>query len=335
MDGINLFRTHMSSYGRSPRERSFKNMTTDFERYFEDIPSREVVEVLTHSGRVMSIDMAFRDVSRANNRDLSDDKYIIARNEDNLDVGDYIFWRDETWMIFTKEFKTIPTYQQAKIKNANQSIKWIRNGEIVNNGVGYYAYAQNQTLYTMGVSETIYIDVPDGKMMMYMQENADTQDLRINERLIIGGKVYSVKHMDTVSRQGLVSYLLDQDRVDSEYDNMELGVADYYRYYNKEDDFRDSEDAVIENPQSNNKLSGNTSPKFGSIQTYVSDVSVVEWTIEGLLDEPSFDIVEQDEEKITIRFKDKFHFVGSGVNIIARDENDSYTILPITITKKF
>ena len=79
MDGINLFRTHMSNYGRSPRERSFKNMTTDFERYFEDIPSREVVEVLTHGGRVMNIDMAFRDVSRANNRDLSDDKYIIAR----------------------------------------------------------------------------------------------------------------------------------------------------------------------------------------------------------------------------------------------------------------
>ena len=275
IDGFDMYQTKMDVRGRSFRERQYKNKLRDFDRYFSETLNEELVAVTDKNNVTSIIEMAFQDHSQSNNKQLSDDKYVIARNETPIHVGDYVLWRDEHWMIFTKEVKTIPTHQQALVKNANYVIKWIRNGEVVNDGKGYHAYIQSNTLYTMGVSETTYLDVVDGKMTMYMQNNKDTAQLIQDERIVIGRKVFKIKFMDTVSRDGLISFLMDEDRVHEKYDNIELGVADYYRYYNKDFDFtddklEDGEDLVV--PQL--EIVGNTAPKIGSIQKYTTDFSV-------------------------------------------------------------
>ena len=333
MNWYDLHKKHMEISGATPREVNLKHKQFDFNEYFKNTLTRETVELLTHSLSILTTELAFVDHSQSNNKDLSDDKYIVGENLVSIDVGDYVRWRNSIWMIFTKEYKTIDTHQQAKIKNANELIKWIRNGKIVNNGKGFYAYAQNQTLYTMGISETMHLHIPDGKMMMYMQSNVFTRDIRLNERLVIGGKIYQVKNIDSVSRPGLLSFLLDQDRIDSIYDNLELGVADYYRYYNKEDDFTSEDGAVI--PEILNTISGNQSPKIGSIQTYTSTEKVIEWNIESVLDRNSFIVMSQNENQITIQFKEDFRFIGDTISIVARNEDDKYAVLPLTINKKY
>ena len=186
IDGFDMYQTKMDVRGRSFRERQYKNKLRDFNRYFSETLNEELVAVTDKNNVTSIIEMAFQDHSQSNNKQLSDDKYVIARNETPIHVGDYVLWRDEHWMIFTKEVKTIPTHQQALVKNANYVIKWIRNGEVVNDGKGYHAYIQSNTLYTMGVSETTYLDVVDGKMTMYMQNNKDTAQLIQDERIVIG-----------------------------------------------------------------------------------------------------------------------------------------------------
>lgn len=334
LDGYEMYQLKMNTYGRSPRDRSFKHKSRDFERYFENTLNRELVLVTDKERRTKEIPMVFQDHSQSNNKQLSDDKYVIARNEDPIHVGDYVEWRGEHWMIFTEEVKTIPSHQQALVKNANHVIKWIRNGEIVNNGLGYHAYVQSQTLYTMGVSETTYLDVVDGKMMMYMQNNKETSELLQDERVVIGRRVFKIKFMDAVSREGLISFLMDEDRVHDEYDNIPLGVADYYKYHNKDSDFTDEEEDE-EEVVVTLTIDGNKAPKVGSLQTYKADFDVAEWVIDDTYADSSYYLQHKDERNISIKIKDDHRVVGKTINIIAKDADDNYAYLTAMISRKF
>lgn len=336
MDAYSLYQSKMKAQGSTPTERSLKLKIRDFERYFYNTPDRELATVIDRFGNSKDMDMVFQDHSQSNNKQLSDDKYIVARNQDIFNVGDYVRWRGDSWLVFTKEFKTIPSHQQGLIKNNNAYIRWIRNGEVVNGGRGYPAYVTSQTLYTMGVSQTTYMNVPDGKMMMYMQNNQDTIDIRQDERVVISGKVFKVKFTDYVSRQGLISYLMDEDRTHEEYDNMELGVADYYKYYNKGTDYpSETEPSEPENPSDNLVIVGEQKPKVGTIHTYKANFDVAEWVMDDGHRDSSYRLSSINNDLITIEYKDDYRYIGEAVNIIARSFDDEYASLPIIINKRF
>src|SRR5699024_1397940 len=125
---------------------------------------------------------------------------------------------------FSEEHKTIQTHQQAKIKVSNERIKWVRNGEIVNNGIGWYSYSQSQTLYTMGVKDTKMMSVPDSNFTIYMQNNPDTRDLRMGERIFVGRRVYKINFIDDVSRAGLINYLL-RDRKSTRLNSSHVSIS--------------------------------------------------------------------------------------------------------------
>lgn len=325
------FKRKMSIRGETPYLRNMKNKENTFNKYFENTLNKELAIV----NQKESIPIVFQDHSQSNNKDLSDDKYVITKNEFPIMVGDYIQWRNSVWMIFTKEYKTIPTHQQAKIKETNESIKWIRNGEIVNNGLGWWAYVSSGTKYTMGVSETPYIHVPDAKMTMYMQNNPDTKMLQMNERIFIGDNVYKIKFRDDVSRRGLISYLLDQDTVNENYDNVELGIADYYKYFGKDNDFiKEHSDEMVD--RVDNSLSGNLTIKVDGSNKYTSHIPIKLWSIESIdKTNEQVAITYSDDNTLEIKFANDPRFIGHNFNIIAKDYNDNYQSFNVTVIKKY
>lgn len=331
MDFYELLHLKLDTRGATPYERNFKQMQHEFYKYFED--SLTKAKVLVNGKNYIEVTIV--DHSQSNNKDLSDDKYVHAPNETKISVGDYILWDNQYWMVFSKENKTIATHQQAKIKESNQSIKWIRNGKIVNNELGWWSYVQSNTLYTMGVSENTLIDVVDSKMMMYMQNNADTRDLQINERIFIGSRVYKIKFPDKVSRFGLISFLLDEDTINENYDNVELGVADYYRFYGTDTDVR--EELEEGHPDHELSIVGNKNPKIGSINSYEANFEVEEWTIDTVESEDLVVVMSSDANKITIEVVQdrKFANVGKSFTITARDSSDNYTSLHLTVRTKY
>lgn len=323
------YQRRMSIRGRSPYERNLKHKTRTFNNYFNNSLNKEMVVV----NQTQEMPMVFQDHSQSNNKDLSDDKYVIAKNENPIRVGDYIRWRDSMWMIFTKETKTIPTHQQAKVKEVNELVRWIRNGKIINDGIGWWAYVKSNTLYTMGVSETPYIHVPDAKMMMFLQNNEDTKSLQMNERVFVGTNVYKIKFIDDVSRNGLISFLLDQDTINPNYDNVELGVADYYKYFGKGIDFAhesNEEDEVV-----SANISGSETIKVGSINKYTSEVPIKEWSINSMDSEDKIDVIYTDDYNIEIRCKNDFKAIGGKFSILAMDEDDNYHSFSVSIVKKY
>jgi hypothetical protein len=311
------FRKRMGVKGKTDKERKMNQATRYFQKWFDGNLAKEEVSI---DG--VAQDAVFHDQNQNNNKDLSDDKYIMVENKSNMKVGSYVKWREKIWMVFTDEHKTIPTHKQAKIKESNHKIKWKIGDKICNGGEGYNAFIQNQTLYTLGVSSSgNHAWLANAKMMMYLPDNSESRALRIGQRIIIGGAVYQVFFKDYVSREGLINYLLEQDMTSTEYDNLELGIADYYP--------RNTTDTIEETPSvgvaKEVVIVGAEKARISSLVTYGAKVlqdgaesseGISEWTVVDT--ESSITVESQTEESITIRVVNNFKKVGSTITIIGK-----------------
>jgi hypothetical protein len=305
----------MSVKGKTAYDRNLANATRSFEQWFRNSLGRELVTIDGIEQYAV-----FQDQNQNNNKELSDDKYIIAEKDSNMKVGSIVYWRNGIFMVFTDEYKTIPTHKQAKVKESNHNMKWMVEDGVCGNGQGYPAYIQNQTLYTLGVSTSgHHAWVVNAKMMMYMQDNEESRSIQIGQRIFIGGEVYQVMFKDYVSRKGLINYLLEQDFVNPSRDNVELGIADYYD--SKDSDTREEPTGVSKEVI----IDGAEKARIGSTLTYEASVfqdgtkvsdDITEWVIADT--EAVATVVEQTPTSITIRIESNFQKVGSVINVIGK-----------------
>lgn len=322
MDYVSLLKNKASRRGSNAYERASKNKARDFAEYFQSTLNLEDCLIDEVPSKAV-----FQDHSQSNNKDLSDDKYIIVPNEVRIGIGSYVKWRETPWLVFTEEFKTIPSHQQLKIKIVNETIKWVKNKKICNNGDGWGAYVQNQTLYTLGIArQGNHLDLVNSKMMLYMQNNEETRELAVGDRIFIGFTVYKIMFRDGVSRNGLINYLLEEDTIKSE-DNKDLRIADYYK--------PDVLDKEVVTPEESPVIKGEGQARIGRTYKYTiqEGYKVDEWIVdtEG---SSSIEILERDETMITIRIKDERRNVGSTVSLMAKTSNSISSFL-IRISSKF
>lgn len=312
----------MSRRGRNLYERTYNKKRRSFINWYENALNREVCVI---DG--IPSEAVFQDHSQSNNKDLSDDKYVVTENETVIGIGSYVNWRDRDWLVFTEEEKTIPTHQQLKIKEVNWKMKWLKDGEVVS----YGSYVQNQTLYTLGVAFVGDLaSIVNGKMMMYVQSNEDTKSIRVGQRLYIGTHVYKILFADHISRSGLVNFLMEQDMENPEYDNPELGVADYYR--------NGVNNSMGEYESGNYSLEGDEVARIGSTHVYKAPegVSVDEWIVESIdTGEQPFIVTRKDSKEIEIRYKDDFRNLNKSITILATLEDGTIVSTSVQIIAKF
>ncbi|WP_242695371.1 hypothetical protein [Enterococcus mundtii] len=322
MNYSEVYKRKISRRGGNAYERAAKNKSRDFKEYFQSTLNLEECFIDTVLSKAV-----FQDHSQSNNKDLSDDKYIIVPNETKISVGSYVDWRHAHWLVFTEEFKTIPSHQQLKIKIVNENIKWIKNKKICNDGKGWGAYVQNQTLYTLGIArQGNHLDLVNSKMMLYMQNNKETRSLNVGDRIFCGFTVYKIMFRDGVSRNGLINYLLEEDTLKSD-DNVELRIADYYK-----SEVLDNE---VTHPEKIPVINGNGQGRLGRTYKYTiqEGYKVDEWILDTA-GTPSVEILERDGSMITLRIKDDRRNVGSVVTLMAK-VNDNVSSFSIRISNKY
>lgn len=327
-----IFRSRMQSKGVTKYDRALRAKTRSFENWFNNSLTGDTVVIDGVEQRAV-----IQDQNQSNNKDLSDDKYVVVRNDSNIHVGSYMNWRDKIWMVFTEEEKTIPTHKQAKIKQSNHVIKWMQNGKICGDGKGYPAFIQNQTLYTLGVSSSgNHSWIVNAKMMMYLQDNEESRAIKIGQRIFIGGAVYQVMFKDYVSRKGLVNYLLEEDFVNSNVDNVELEIANYYDNQNSDTT------QVVSDTHTDIDIIGADKAKIGSTIKYNVSASqngvqltdgITDWTIADT--ESVATIVEQTPNSISVKIENNFQKVGSVITIIGRTTDGSIGSKTVNIVSPY
>ena len=89
MVSIDSLIERMANRGTSQRERMLRNKQRYFERYYNNTLNLHQCLV---DGRPE--ELIFQDHSQSNNKDLSDDKYVVCKNDVKIGIGSYIDWID-------------------------------------------------------------------------------------------------------------------------------------------------------------------------------------------------------------------------------------------------
>lgn len=310
-----VYKLRVSMRGSNRIERNIMTKTKSFERYFENALNKD--DVIIDGVEQYAV---FTDQNQNNNKDLSDDKYVVVPLSSNMKTGSYIKWRDKMWMVFTEENKTIKSHKQGKVKSSNQYVKWMNEGSVIGNGQGYPAFIQNQTLYTLGVSTSgNHSWIVNAKMTVYLQDNPETRTLRIGQRIFIGGAVFQIMFRDYVSRSGLVNFLCEQDMVNPERDDTINEIADFHTK------LEEDQDQDVTGIPKEVLISGLSNAKIGALLKYEAKVfsngaelqeGISEWTIADV--DQVATVVEQTSEYVTILIENNFQIVGSVISVIGK-----------------
>lgn len=335
-----LYRRKVESVGLNKYDRNFVRKQRTFDKFFENSLTRQNVIIDGNATQVV-----IQDQTQNNNKDLSDDKFLVAKNETAIKVGSLIEWDDSYWIAFSSEKKTIATHQQLKIRPSNYMMKFFtKDGEVCNNGLGQHAVVQNQTLYTLGVStSTKNAWIVNAKMLMYLIDNEETKSLNIGSRLYIGNAVYQIMFKDNVSRKGLVHFLMEEDFVNENIDNVEEKIADYYLYYDKDgnkiekettESSTSTEETVVEDEDGNVsteskeitiKIIGSEDVIIGKKAIFkaevyedgvLSDIGIDSWSV--IDDDKTVSIESTDGNSIQIYAEKNYSNIDTMITIVAK-----------------
>ncbi len=194
---------------------------------------------LSLSYKIAVIDGEERDCAIISTDNL-EKKTICSMPGEDLPLGRYVEWQDCHWLIIEKDFDN-EVYTRGKMEQCNYLLRWISDGQIIErwaivyDGTKYLTgeYTDRDYVVTRGdtrITLTLPKDEETAKLnreSRFLIDDYDTDDVlayRLTKPLRIG---------DVYNGAGVYNFVLQEVGVEDD-DNLELHIADYYRWFPRE-----------------------------------------------------------------------------------------------------
>lgn len=149
---------------------------------------------------------------------LYDDKIIICKNE--LKRGDVINYAGKFRLIYYPVDHRNQSYA-GRARECNQRIAFNYAGD-----VQWFDVIMEAQTYDIEAGKVI--SLPEGKLEVWVQENAESIKVTLNQRFLLTNQAYQVTGIDRTI-PGLMRLVCELTQ-SNQYDNFTLEIADYYRY---------------------------------------------------------------------------------------------------------
>lgn len=153
-------------------------------------------------------------------------------------VGAKFQFDDNIWIVVDRSYSNTPI-NSVMVRRCNNVLKWLD----YDTGKVFSEPCVIDYLSTVGNDDTGLIKTPTGKITIFVQKNKKTNTIKENQRFIFGNKDNRVCYK--ILSGGLINYnnlktsddnsstllkfYLEKNFINEEFDNIELGVADYYK----------------------------------------------------------------------------------------------------------
>ncbi len=169
-------------------------------------------------------------------------KLIHSLPGDTIDCGDIVHWMGCYWLVIEKDANT-EINTKAKMRQCNHLLKWVNDEGTI---CEQWCIIEDGTKYLTGEYEdrNFVVTRGDSRMAMIISRNEETIKLNRDFRFLIDdpeskeqlayiltkplkvGQVYNGK--------GVFGFVL-QEATTTDDDNKQLGIADYYKYFDRDD----------------------------------------------------------------------------------------------------
>lgn len=228
------FRSRMEVNGKSQREASL-NREKEYIR-------RKIRNTLSFHEAV--VDGVERELAIINT-DNMDTKTVIAMPDEDIRHGAIIEWMGERWIVTAKDYNT-EVYAKAKMRQCNYLLKWVDVGEdgpeiierwcIIEDGTKYLTgeYGDKDFVLMRGDSRVSMILPLDDQTLKLNRTNRFLIDDYYDDRVIAYRLTKPFKLGGSYGENGVLSFVLVECNTESD-DNLDLHIADYYKYFSRPD----------------------------------------------------------------------------------------------------
>lgn len=189
----------------------------------------------------VDIDGVNQDVAIINTDNL-DEKFIYSLPEESITPGGIVVWMNNHWLV-TETDAANELYTRAKMVQCNYLLRWIDSEGIIHE---QWCIIEDGTKYLTGTYEDrdFFVTRGDSRLGMIIAKNEHTTRLRRGCRFLIDDAdselmlAYELtkpfKLGGVYNEQGVFKFVLQEVNTTDD-DNQELRVADYYKYFPRED----------------------------------------------------------------------------------------------------
>lgn len=194
------------------------------------------------------IDNVERNVSIINSDNLNEKTMCSLPGEDFI-CGGLVEWADNRWLIVEKDANN-EVYTKAKLLQCNFLLKWVDDQDVIHE---QWCVIEDGTKYLTGEYEdrNFVVTRGDSRIAMTIAKNEHTVKFGREYRFLIDDPDSFEKNAYLLTKplkvgkayngQGIYSFVL-QEVVSTDDDDMELGIADYYKHFPKQEDSDKNED---------------------------------------------------------------------------------------------
>ena len=170
--------------------------------------------------------------------DNLDTKFIYSLPGDDIPHGGMVDWADNHWLITERDVHT-EVYTRAKMLQCNFELHWIDTDGVIHS---QWCIIEDGTKYLTGEFEDRQFIVTrgDSRIAMTIAKNEHTVKFNRQSRFLIDDPdddhmiAYTLskplKLHNLFNGRGVYKFVL-QEVDTTDFDNQELGIADYYKYY--------------------------------------------------------------------------------------------------------
>lgn len=221
------YQRRMDAWGKNLRDTVFNREFRMLNNKFDSTLSYHAVQIGNRTQDVTII-----------NSDNLNEKKIITRPGEDLICGELVEWANNYWLISEKDANN-ELYTRGKLLQCNHLLKWIDSDGIIRE---QWCVIEDGTKYLTGEYEDrkFIVTRGDSRIAMTIGRNKHTIAFERENRFLIDDPesknklayllTKPLKTGRSYDKGGVFSFVL-QEVVATADDNMELGIADYYKYF--------------------------------------------------------------------------------------------------------
>ena len=188
----------------------------------------------------VTVDGVPQDVAVINSDNL-DTKFIYALPGEDIRHGAYVEWMDNVWLVIEKDYNT-EVYTKAKMQQCNYLLKWVDADDVIHE---QWCVVEDGTKYLTGEYEdrNFVATRGDSRIAITIAKNEHTAKLGRMDRFLVddidSGHMLAytlskpLKFAGVYRGNGVYKFVMQEVNT-TDYDNQELGIADYWKHFEKE-----------------------------------------------------------------------------------------------------
>lgn len=239
MGAWDLYESRMVSAGETKRGAALRRELHNISTMLDDNLSYCSVEIDNEKQNVAVI-----------NTDNLNEKFIISMPGEDIKHGALVEWMNQKWLVTEKDSNST-LYTKSRMIQCNYLLKWVTPDKVIHE---QWCVVEDGTKYLTGEFEDRMFMTTrgDSRLSVTIARNQYTAALTRENRFVIDDPESAEKLTYLLTKplklgssftygengeyEGVYKFVM-QEVTATTFDNMELGIADYYKYFD-----RDSED---------------------------------------------------------------------------------------------